>query len=66
MEIEVQNTEHHKAIIKSRNENYERMKKRFLDSIRRIMERFDDERKEELRFNSYWAQNLKEITQKHI
>ena len=30
------------------------------------MERFDGLRKEELRFNSYWAQNLKEITIKHI
>ena len=37
------------------SENYERFKKRFLDSVRSILERFDTERKEELRFNSYWA-----------
>jgi hypothetical protein len=30
------------------------------------MNKFDELRKEELRFNSYWAQNLKEITMKHI
>lgn len=61
-EIEVLNTDHHKAIIKARNESYERFKKRFLDNVKLIMERFDEERKEELRFNSYWIQNLKEIT----
>lgn len=30
------------------------------------MSQFDGLRKEENRFNNYWAQNLKEITQKHI
>jgi hypothetical protein len=31
-----------------------------------VIAKFDDLRKEEVRFNGYWAQNLKEITMKHI
>ena len=54
-EIEIPNTEHHKMIVKSRNEHYQEFKERFETSIREIMVKFDDERKEELRFNSYWA-----------
>jgi hypothetical protein len=30
------------------------------------MAKFDADRQEELRFNAYWQQNLKEITVKHI
>ena len=41
-------------------------KKRFENSIKDVMSSFDELRKEELRFNAYWQQNLKEITQKHI
>jgi hypothetical protein len=65
-EVELLNTPHHKSIIKARNENYDKFKQRFLHSIKDIMHRFDEDRKEELRFNSYWGHNLKEITMKHI
>lgn len=65
-DIEVQNTDHHKQIIKARNEYYNIYKKRFEASVKNIAARFDGLRKEENRFNIYWAQNLKEITQKHI
>jgi len=61
-ELEIPNTDHHKSIIKTRNDNYTQFKMRFENSIKEIMDRFDGLRKEELRFNSYWAQNLKEIT----
>jgi hypothetical protein len=66
MDIEVQNTDHHKHIIKARNEYYTQFKKRFEGSVKTIAERFDSLRKEEHRFNGYWAQNLREITIKHI
>ena len=65
-EVEIQNTLHHKAIVKARNENYLTFKKRFQLSISQVMTRFDEERKEELRFQEYWNENLKEITVKHI
>ena len=65
-EVEVQNTLHHKAIIKARNENYLVFKKRFQTSISNVMSKFDEERKEEVRFQTYWDENLKEITVKHI
>jgi len=65
-EIEVQNTAHHKSIIKWRNENYTSFKTRFQKSLNLIMERFDGYRKEEVRFQTYWNSNLKEITVKHI
>lgn len=62
----VQNTAHHKAIIKARNEHYSQFRTRFQASSKRIMAKFDAERRDELRFNAYWAGNLKEITVKHI
>ena len=65
-EVEVQNTLHHKAIIKARNENYLVFKKRFQVSVNEVMTKFDEERKEETRFQQYWDENLKEITVKHI
>ena len=65
-DIDVLNTEHHKHIIKARNEYYTSFKTRFEKSVKGIVGQFDNLRKEELRFNNYWAQNLKEITQKHI
>ena len=65
-EIEVQNTNHHKAIIKARNEFYNVYKKRFIDQIKDIMSTYDNYRTEEIRFSNYWANNLKEITKKHI
>ena len=65
-DLEVQNTEHHKQIVMARNEYYTTFKMRFERSVKTIVERFDNLRKEELRFNAYWAQNLKEITSKHI
>jgi hypothetical protein len=37
-----------------------------MESVKVVMMRFDEERKEELRFNNYWNENLKEITKKHI
>lgn len=65
-EIEVQNTDQHKMIIKARNEFYLKFKERFEQSIKDIMATFDEHRKEEHRFSSYWATNLDEITKKHI
>jgi len=53
-------------IIKARDEYYQSFKNRFENSVKAIMNEFDAERKEELRFNNYWANNLQEITQKHI
>lgn len=65
-EIDVGNTDHHKQIIKARNDHYTAYKSRFEKSVKELISRFDALRKEELRFNQYWAQNLKEITAKHI
>jgi len=65
-DVTIQNTLHHKAIIKARNEFYLQFKKRFEDSLRRIMSKYDSERSNEMKFNAYWASNLKEITVKHI
>ena len=65
-DIEVGNTDHHKQIIKARNEYYTSFKVRFEGSVKELIARFDALRKEETRFNQYWAQNLKEITAKHI
>ena len=64
--MEVQNTVHHKAIIKARNENYAEFNNRFSASLARVMSKFDSLRQEEDRFNEYWEANLKEITVKHI
>jgi len=65
-EIDIQNTVHHKAIVKARNEHYLEFKQRFAESLNLIMSRYDEERKLELRFAQYWQENLKEITAKHI
>ena len=65
-EVEVQNTDHHKAIIKARNEHYLAYKERFQLSLTATMAKYDALRKEENRFNQYWASNLAEITKKHI
>ena len=65
-EVEVQNTLHHKAIVRARNDNYSVFKFRFQQSLDYIMSKFDSERKEEMRFQEYWQENLKEITVKHI
>jgi len=65
-DVEVQNTLHHKSIIRARNENYGVFKTRFQQSLDYIMSKFDSERKEEIRFTEYWSENLKEITIKHI
>lgn len=65
-EIEIQNTVHHKAIIKARNENYLEFKGRFQMSLNEIMTTFDNERNEEARFSAYWNENLTELTVKHI
>jgi hypothetical protein len=65
-EIEVKNTDHHKAIIKARNKYYQDFKVRFQASIKEVMVRYDELRKEEVRFTIYWNQNLNEITKKHI
>mmetsp|Transcript_33810 Transcript_33810/g.44658 ORF Transcript_33810/g.44658 Transcript_33810/m.44658 type:complete len:200 (+) Transcript_33810:3238-3837(+) len=65
-EVEVQNTLHHKAIVRARNDNYGVFKWRFQQSLDYIMSKFDEERKEEIRFQEYWQENLKEITVKHI
>ena len=65
-DIEVQNTPHHKAIIKARNEYHTAFKTRFEKSIRDVMSEYDEYRKEDIRFSEYWTNNLKEITRKHI
>ena len=65
-EITVQNTAHHKAVVKARNEFYYMFKSRFNVSIALLMDKFDSDRHEEHRFNAYWQSNLKEITVKHI
>lgn len=65
-EIEVQNSDQHKMIIKARNEFYLAFKSRFEQSIQDIMSQYDEYRKEEHRFSDYWATNLEEITKKHI
>lgn len=65
-DIDVMNTAYHKAIIKARNEHYLEFQRRFSASLSEIMSRFDEERKNELRFAQYWQENLKEITTKHI
>ena len=49
-EVEVENTLHHKAIIRARDNNYGQFKRRFQQSLDRIMTKFDSERKEEVRF----------------
>ena len=66
VEVEIQNTQHHKAIIRARNDNYGEFKQRFQTSLDYIMSKFDSERREEVRFQEYWNENLKEITVKHI
>lgn len=65
-EVEIQNTLHHKSVVRARDENYTVFKQRFQKSLDYIMSKFDSERKEEVRFQEYWQENLKEITQKHI
>lgn len=53
-EIEVMNTDQHKAIIKARNKYYQDFKVRFEGSIKEIMVKYDELRKEEHRFTNYW------------
>lgn len=65
-EVEVQNTDQHKMIVKARNEHYLQFRARFEQSIEDIMSHYDELRKEECRFSNYWATNLEEITKKHI
>lgn len=65
-QVEVQNTNHHKSIVRARNDNYGEFKTRFQKSLDYVMSKFDEERKEEVRFQEYWSENLKEITAKHI
>ena len=65
-EVEIQNTVHHKAIVKARNEHYVEFKQRFAASLSELMSKYDEERKVELRFAQYWQDNLREITAKHI
>ena len=52
--------------MRARNDNYSVFKMRFQQSLDYIMSKFDSERKEEIRFQEYWQENLKEITVKHI
>ena len=65
-DVDVMNTPQHKSIIKARNEFYQMFKDRFEQSIKDIMSEYDSYRKEDLHFAEYWANNLKEITRKHI
>ena len=54
-EINVQNTPHHKAIVKALNEFYVNYNHRFEQSMRRLMHKYDELRSGEYRFNAYWA-----------
>jgi len=65
-EVEVMNTDHHKVIIKARNEFYNVFKTRFESSIKDLVSKYDALRMEEINFSQYWSNNLKEITVKHI
>ena len=65
-EVEVKNTDFHKSIIKARNEYYSTFKTRFESSIQGVMKNYNEYRAEEVAFNNYWNQNLKELTLKHI
>lgn len=65
-EVILKNTASHKALIKARDQYYNHFKKRFLASIRHIFDKYDTEREEESKFNTYWNNNFKEISQKHI
>ena len=60
-EIEVQNTAHHKAIVRARDTHYKKFKSRFEESIQDIMTKYEELRKDETRFGSYWEDNMKEI-----
>lgn len=65
-DVTVKNTPYHKHVIKARNDAYVSFRQHFEISVKRIMTKFDNDRKDEVRFNAYWQQNLKEITAKHI
>jgi len=65
-DVDLQNTDQHKAIIKARNEHYLQFKRRFEGSLSNVLSKFDEIRGEEMRFRQYWADNLKELTVKHI
>lgn len=65
-EVSLKNTAHHKAAVRARDEHYLQFRDRFLASTKAIMQKYDQERADEHRFNIYWAGNLKEITIKHI
>lgn len=60
-DIEIENTAHHKAIIKNRNEYFEKFTARFKHSFDRIMKKYDDIREEEENYNEYWEKNYKEL-----
>ena len=49
-EVEVMNTDQHKAIVKARNEFYTQFKDRFERSIKDIMTEYNEYRKEYVRF----------------
>jgi len=65
-DIEIENTVHHKMIIKNRNEYYTKFAERFKASIDRIMKKYDGIREEEENFNDYWDKNFKELVSKHV
>ena len=65
-EIELLNTVHHKSIVKFRNEFFKKFAERFEKSFWKIQEDYDKLRDDEISFNSYWANNLKELEEKHI
>lgn len=54
-EVEVMNTDQHKAIVKARNEFYLAYKARFEHSIKDVIGEYDEYRKEEIRFSNYWT-----------
>jgi hypothetical protein len=65
-DIEIENTPHHKAVIKCRDEYFNKFTGRFKASFDRIMQKYDDIREEEENFNEYWDKNLQELKVKHI
>lgn len=65
-DVEIENTAHHKSVIKNRDEYFTKFTERFKVSFDRIMQKYDDIREEEENFNEYWDKNLLELKAKHI
>lgn len=65
-DIEIENTPHHKAIIKNRDEHYNRFVDRFKKNFDRVMKKYDAIRDEEENYNDYWEKNYNELISKYV